>query len=245
MFKKARSSQYLVKAHNPRKAMLYRGVVVLAMLISCWAGFEYGRNRAGYDQSAAEAKIEALTKQTGILNARIDELTLENAQLASDSAIDATANQQVSQKLRKLNEEMLELKEELVFYRSLLSPAELEPGLQILGIQMARSPGNNTFDYKIVLTQRRNRDRYASGQVDLQLSGVRSGKQARLASDQMIENSKKSLKFKFKNFQRLEGSLSLPADFEPENVLVSVVPKDRRLKQVERSYEWNSIVTGG
>lgn len=214
--------------------------------------YHFGQVRGGYQKKTAEAMLETQAEQVNMLNTRIDELLLENAQLASNMSIDATANKQVNQRLREYNEEILELKEELVFYRSLLTPADLEPGLQILGMQLAEhardnpeaSPGN-AYSYKIVLTQRRNRYKSASGRVDLQLSGLRAGREVTLYAEDLIVDSKAVLAFEFKNFQSLEGQLLVPVGFEPQIMLVSVLPEVRGLKQVERSFAWNSIVSGG
>jgi hypothetical protein len=185
-------------------------------------------------------------EQVSILNARIDELMSENAHLASSSEIDATASKQVGEKLTELNDEMLELKEELVFYRSLLSPAEMEPGLQILGIQMIKDGSSNAYNYKIVLTQRHNGNQLAMGNVNVQVSGLQSGKSAQLDLAELAATSGDAImSFHFKNFQSLEGKLVLPDDFEPKDVLVNVNPTTHGIKQVERNYEWNAIVSGG
>ncbi len=214
------------------------------MLIFGAVIFEYGRYQGGFDSEAAAVETQGLNDQIVILNSRIDELTLENAQLASDSEIDATANEQVTGKLRQLNEEILELKEELVFYRSLLTPAELEPGLQILGVQMSNK-GKSQYGYKVVLAQRRNRNRLASGNVSVEVVGLQDGRTTRLYAKDLINNSEKALAFRFKNFLSLEGQLTVPGDFTPQNILVGVNPRERGLKRVERSFKWDSIVTGG
>jgi hypothetical protein len=245
-----KSGQYLVKPHNPRRAWMVRSLFFILLVGLCLLSYNYGQVRGGYQNKAAEAMIEAQTEQVNMLNARIDELLLENAQLASNMTIDATANKQVSQRLREYNEEILELKEELVFYRSLLTPADLEPGLQILGMQLAQhadsaAADGSAYSYKIVLTQRRSRYKFASGRVDLQLSGMRSGREVTLYAEDLVDGSKEALAFQFKNFQSLEGKLVVPEGFEPQTMLISVLPEVRGLKQVERSFDWKSIVSGG
>jgi cell division protein FtsB len=237
--------QYLIKHHNPRRIFAVRAVLIVAVFAACWGLYEFGRGRSGYDWDKANTQIRALREQIGALDSRINKLMIENAQLSSDQAIDSTANLQVSDKLRQLNEEMFELKEELVFYRSLLSPAEMEPGLQILGIQVSKDGDGNTYNYKIVLTQRHSRDQFATGEISMQLNGTDSGKKTRLDLQQLMGEGENSLAFKFKNFQSLEGQLTLPEGFEPKDVLVSIMPATRGIKQIERTYEWNSIASGG
>src|SRR5688572_7563322 len=245
MWKQAKSKQYLVKEHDPRRSLLARLCLALVLVASCWMVFEYGRQRGGFDSVQARRDMEALVEQVSMLDARIDELMSENAHLSSSSEIDATASKQVGEKLTELNDEMLELKEELVFYRSLLSPAELEPGLQILGIQMIKDGSSNAYNYKIVLTQRHNGNQLATGDVDVQVNGLQSGKAIRLDLAEVTTNSDLEMSFRFKNFQSLEGRLVLPQDFQPKDVLVYINPTMRGIKQIERSYEWDTIVSGG
>jgi hypothetical protein len=245
MWKTANRKQYLVKQHDPRRSLLVKLCVLLVLVASCWMVFEYGRQRGGFDSVQAKRDIETLVEQMSILNARIDELMSENAHLASSSEIDATANKEVGETLTMLNDEMLELKEELVFYRSLLSPAELEPGVQILGIQMIKDGSSNAYNYKIVLTQRHNGNQFVTGDVDVQVNGLQSGKTMRLDLAEVTNSSGNEMSFRFKSFQSLEGRLVLPEDFQPRDVLVNVNPTTRGIKQIERNYEWNTIVSGG
>ena len=245
MVKQSSTGRYLVKPHNPWRQWSVR-VIGLAFLMSlAWGVYEFGVVQGGHNRVAANAKNDALSEQVEMLTRRIDELTLENAQLASDSAIDTTANEQVNVSLYELNEETLELKEELVFYRSLLSPADLEPGLQILGVKLIRNSHSSTYNYKIVLTQRRNRNRHANGRVDISINGAQDGSAIRLQATDMLEVGKSELGFRFKNFQSLEGELKLPESFQPEELIVNVIPSRSSLKTIERNYEWDSIVTGG
>jgi hypothetical protein len=245
MWKTANRKQYLVKQHDPRRSLLAKLCLLLVLVGSCWMVFEYGRKRGGFDSVQAKRDMETLVEQMSILNARIDELMSENAHLASSSEIDATANKEVGETLTTLNDEMLELKEELVFYRSLLSPAELEPGVQILGIQMIKDGGSNAYNYKIVLTQRHNSNQLVTGDVDVQVNGLQSGKTTQLDLAEVTNSSGNEMSFRFKSFQSLEGRLVLPEDFQPRDVLVNVNPTTRGIKQIERNYEWNTIVSGG
>lgn len=245
MVKQSSTGRYLVKPHDPWKVWALRVVIFLVLAVSGWGCYELGVIQAGYKRAASHREIQNLTEQLAELNNRIEELTQENARLVSDATIEATATKQVNDRLNQLNQETLELKEELVFYRSLLSPAELEPGLQILGVQLVKDAKEQKYGYKVVLTQRRNRNRFADGKVELSIAGILNGEAAELESSAVLADKKGELNFRFKNFQSLEGQLTLPEGFEPHTVLVKVNPRSRSLKRIERSYEWSSIVTGG
>lgn len=243
--KQSTTGRYLVKPHNPWQQWTLRSIWVLFVIAVMWGVYEFGIVNGGHHRTTTNSKIAALNDQVAMLAKRIEELTLENAQLVSDSAIKSTANEQVSVSLRELNDETLELKEELMFYRSLLSPADLEPGLQILGAKLVKAAGATTYDYNVVLTQRHNKNKYASGRVELVISGTQNEEGVQLQTTDVLEVGESELNFRFKNFQNLEGRLNLPDNFEPLEMIVTAVPRSRSLKKVERNYKWNSIVTGG
>ncbi len=245
MVRQSSTGRYLVKPHDPWKVWVLRGALASVLLAAGWTFYELGVIHAGYHRAASNAEIQQLTEQLGELQVRLEALTEENVQLSSNTAIEATATQQVNERLDQLNQESLELKEELVFYRSLLSPSELEPGLQILGVQLVKNAKEHSYGYKIVLTQRRNRNRFADGKVEMSITGMLEGESTQLESTNVLADKKGELQFRFKNFQSLEGQLTLPTGFQPQMVLVKVNPRSQRLKKIERNYEWNSIVIGG
>ena len=61
----------------------------------------------------------------------------------------------------------------------------------------------------------------------------------------LTDQSQDELKFKFKYFQNFEGTLVLPAGFEPQSVEVEVRPRGKRLQPISQRFEWNSLITGG
>ncbi|MCG8497214.1 MAG: hypothetical protein MI796_14370 [Enterobacterales bacterium] len=243
--KQSSTGRYLVKPHNPWQQWTWRCLGVALILAMAWGAFEFGIVRGGHNRAAANVTIDRLNNQVEMLGQQIDELMLENAQLVSDKAIESTASEQVSVSLRELNDETLELKEELMFYRSLLSPADLEPGLQILGVKLIKSIQGSAYDYKVVLTQRRNNSRFAKGRIQIAVNGIRNEENVALQTTDILEVGGSELDFRFKNFQSLEGQIRLPENFVPQEVLITAVPVRGSLKKVERNYEWSSIVSGG
>lgn len=239
------SSQYLVRRHNPVRAWMLYILGVVLLLTALWGAFEHGRRKAGNDYAAQ-------LKQIQILNGRIAELEGKNVDLLQSSValerasqIDVKARQEVAQKLEKVNEEMLELKEELVFYRSLLSPSEQDPELRIQSFQLIGDIKSQQYSYKLVLAQLRKHDKFAYGTVNLYLQGTDADNKVRNYQFKDLSDDKKEVQFNFKYFQNIEGSLTLPENFKPEEIRINVVPKGRNLQSLEQAYEWNVVIAGG
>ena len=138
---------------------------------------------------------------------------------------------------------MLELREELAFYRSIVSPSKMEPGLKIQAFQLERGEAEGEFHYKLVLTQVRGNNRIARGSVEIRVSGTQGGEPKELTLAQMVSGTEE-LKFSFKYFQSVEGTLKLPAGFQPLKIDLKVDTTTRELEDIETSYEWNTTVVG-
>ena len=123
-------------------------------------------------------------------------------------------------------------------------PAGKAEGLHVERLEISPSTLGDFFSYRLTLIQVRRNDRFASGKVDFSIAGMRDGEQLTIPFEE-LDQSASAIEFKFKYFQDFEGVFEIPDDFDPAHVLVKVRPKGKRLKPVDRQFEWRSIVTGG
>ena len=94
------------------------------------------------------------------------------------------------------------------------------------------------------MTQVRGSNRVARGVVDLQVQGTQDGASKTLRLKDMSPQSGNSIKFSFKYFQSVEGSLLLPVDFQPESISIDVKPNSRRLKPIHETHQWDAALVG-
>jgi hypothetical protein len=91
-----------------------------------------------------------------------------------------------------------------------------------------------------VLTQVLKNDRLARGDVDVVLEGIREddGQQETIKLKDVAVPKIRSLNFRFKYFQSFEGDMEMPEGFVPIRVNVTVNPSSRRLKSVQKVFDW-------
>ena len=92
------------------------------VLVLLWTAFEYGRQVAGYDSANAEAYIGQLQAQLEESQAEIIATNRAATMLERNSRIDNDATTELKQTLAKAQNEALELKKELSFYKSIVAP---------------------------------------------------------------------------------------------------------------------------
>ena len=201
-----------------------------------WACFEYGRYRAGFDHIDAAREQARLVAELRDAQARNVALGDRVALLARSSEIDETARAQVKGSITELQDEILELREELAFYRGIVAPDD-RGGLRVQSLKVTRGGQDRLWHYRLVLIQSIKQEQRANGTVELAVLGMRDGVPARLPLSEVAAIPTPSLQFSFRYFQDFEGDLLLPTGFAPGRIEVEVQMHSGGAP-VRQSFEW-------
>lgn len=179
------------------------------------------------------------------LRAHNSELTSKLAFATTSGAIDDTASKATQQNLADKELELRSAREELSFYKSILSPEGTAAGLNIYSFSVEDTENINEIRYRLVLTQVGGGSLEAQGTVLLRIQGYLYGDEKVLEWwDIRPESTMPMPSFGFKYFQRMDGAIILPEGFVADNVLVKIIPDSTRLKSSEQSYTWDAVYTG-
>jgi len=224
---------------------LFSLVAILCLvMLSLWFSYEYGRNIAGYDSASADAYISQLQAQLDEAQAEIVESNRQATMLKRNSRIDGDASTQLKETLAQAQSEVLELKKELSFYKSIVAPEQGSRSVAIQTIQLKQNAAGG-YDYKIMVSQRGRNDRFARGIIDVTIEGLKKGQPVTLKLADVSNETKKPMKFGFKYFQNFEGVMTLPEAFLPETIRVKVKPKSGKIKAIDEQFAWSDLTAGG
>jgi hypothetical protein len=229
--------QLKVKHHNPWKTRIFILLGLLAIGVGGWSLFDYGRYKAGYDSAEADLEQLRLVAMVDELAGEIDYLREQKAQLERASQIERKAYNELDTNLKVLQGEILELKEELAFYRGIVSPRDASRGLRLQRFSLEPN-GLRSYRYTVVLTQVLKNDRLVRGRVKLYVEGVQNNETKTLDLSALSENSVKELSYRFKYFQNLEGDLVLPNGFRPIRATAQILPSGRQQDMIEKTIDW-------
>ncbi len=81
----------------------------------------------------------------------------------------------------------------------------------------------------------------AKGTVNLVIEGVLKGRKKRLESKDLGLLQAPALDYRFKYFQRLEGQLSMPENFSPQRIIVTVTAAGKASRPLRKSFNWADI----
>ncbi len=209
----------------------------LAVILTAWGMYEYGRHDGGFDVVAAyDARQQLQQKLDGSYqdNAKLRE---QMAVLERSSQIEQEAYKQLEGTVNGLQDEILELKEELAFYRGIVSPGDAQAGLNLQTFELTPTLIERKYHYKLVLTQVLSTGVVAYGNISFSVEGSQEGQPMEYTLAQLSDLNKE-LRFRFKYFQAFEGDLVLPEGFIPSKVNLVVKPRSRKHKQLTESINW-------
>jgi len=224
--------------------MRYRaklGLLLLVLLAIVWAVFEYGFSRAGYDNNSLHGELDLLRERIVLEKDRARELRASIAVLERAAQVDRQAYGAVEVAQKRIQNEMLELKEEVAFYRGIVSPAETASGLNIPSFTVVGLGKAGVYRFKLVLTQVKSNVRVVKGYARVVFEGVKDGTQVQLSLKEVSGGALDKLKLRFKYFQNIEGEIVLPESFLPSRILVEVVPSGKNVTRFKKTFDWSNI----
>ena len=234
----------IITIQRPLLWLLSLVFIICMFMISLWLSFEYGREIAGYDSSDADDYISQLQAQLEETQAEIVESNRQATMLKRNSRIDDDASGQLKETLAQAQNEVLELKKELSFYKSIVSPEQGNRSVAIQTIQLKKNEAGG-YHYKIMVSQRGRNDRFARGTIDVSIEGVKKGQPVILKLTDVSNATKKPMKFGFKYFQNFEGVMKLPEAFYPDFIRVKVKPSTGKIKSIDEQFAWSDLTAGG
>lgn len=236
------SSRLVIKAHSPGRRWSTRVLALVSVLLLVWGAYLFGQQAAGLDNTALLVEREQLLAKLAESEANTSRLRARLAVMARAAQIDRQAYAAIEDSLKQEQDEMLELREEVAFYRGIVSPAETASGLSITRFSVFGMGEVGVYRFKLVLTQLRTNNRLVKGHARIAIAGVLNGQQTQLSLKEVSGGTLDRLKLRYKYFQNIEGDIVLPEGFLPSRVIVEVMPVGKGWKRFKKSFDWSDII---
>jgi len=222
-------------------AYLWLGLAVAAVLLAS-AGyllFQRGMHYAGTELAWLEQRNAQLKQKLETEHDANERLRQQLAIVERSSEIDRRASQEVRNDFSALQQRVQKLRQDLAFYRGIVSPADNRTGLSIQRFELKPASANGRYRFNLMLTQVKRNERYVRGVIEIDVEGVEDGKSKVLSFSRLSTDRHKALKFKFRYFQDLEGEMVLPPVFSPQRLTIRVKPSGKKHPPgVEKTMEW-------
>ncbi|WP_303290374.1 DUF6776 family protein [Marinobacter sp. SS5-14b] len=236
------SEEYVVIRHRPGYRLRRTLILLTFTVVAAVAGYLAGMAQGGFRFSSAEASNDQLVQEVDELREQYRKARQNLVNLDRGRAIDEQALREARNAIVGLETRISELEADLTFYRNIMAPSETSKGLQVDSFTLVPARSDGTYGFKMVLTQVGNNNRYIAGLVAVNVIGTLGGEKEVIALRDLSEDIEDlGIKFRFRYFQDIEGSLSLPDKFEPLEIQVVAQAEGQKASQAERTFGWQQL----
>lgn len=233
-----RTGRFVVRSRPPWQRRLLIAGSLLGVVLLLYLVYEWGRFDGGYNKFAEIQRRREFSAQVETLTGANEKLRAEVAAAELTRNVERQAYAEVEKSLADLQAQVLKHREELTFYRGIVSPEDGIGGLRVQSFQIQPGSAESHYRLNLMLVQSMRQDAAASGTVEIRVEGARGGKPEQLPLSQIGGSTRADglVAFQFRYFQELEQDIAIPTDFEPRAVTVEV--RSGRLAPVRESYPW-------
>ncbi len=224
----------------PFKTLVFWLLGAFALIAAGLGAGVFLTQRSGSDALALQARTQqALQTQVRVdLEAQVAEALAHAQQVRNALTIEQAARAELEKSLATLQEELGRSKDHLAFYEQLLPPGP-QGAIALRAVEFEKQ--NQTLAFRVLLMRSGKPGERFNGRLQFVANGLKDGKEvtAVLEPSQRVPNAsisksplntlgaatqgEDSLKLSFDQFQRSQGVLALPRDFQPTSVVVSIL----------------------
>jgi hypothetical protein len=230
-----------VRSHLPWPWRVVVGITLLAVVGGMWWwGFDFGQILGGFNRHEVEARIAALETENADLRAEAARLRAKAMQQESELAMTSGAQASLSKQALELQNENSQIKEELVFLQKLVADSSKQVGLSIQRVAVERER-DDAWHYSVLLVRGGSPKDEFEGHATLQVtvqpasSGGPPARPTIVTLPDEQPGTARALALKFKYYQRLEGTISVPAGGAVRAVTVRAFEADQATPRATRS----------
>lgn len=223
----------------PLLRRIIRFLIALAVVLSFLTGAFIG-------QYLVDKTARLAIQERAQLLAELERISEQNAEqkkqiaiLQSSSEIDRLSVQHAQTSAAEMQDELSETRQELAFYRRVVSP---EKKTNSLFIQDFRILDDSGLQYRLALARGIGKKGVVKGTVKMVFKGTIAEDERKLNLQDIIQKQTGNLAFQFRHFRLFTGSFSFPDGFKPESVEIQILPKTRGVKKISKNWNWNELV---
>ncbi len=210
---------------------------VVSLVALGYAAFEFGRSQSQVAGSGSLEDKERMQIALEDAERSMDAMRQQIAALELGDVIDNQANEEVRQTIEALQEQIALQNEEISFYKGVMMPNVTDKGLRIERLDMSAN-GQGKVKYSLLLTQVVDKHDFVQGNVALSVRGQAGEEEKSFELKELDEEKDDDVRFRFRYFQNINGELTLPDGFEPQEVTIVAQLSGSDRQRLEKSFDW-------
>lgn len=231
-------SKLVVKKHRPLEIILAAVVFGAIFSISVWLLLDATHWNFIKERLSESDKSHLLWDVNQDLDSDNKKLREQVVMLERSHQIDTQVAARLQTDIQDLQDEIYSLKGELEFYQGIMTATTDSHGLNVQGIHIESTEQEQLYHFKLVLTNVAKSARVVEVAMDMSIEGMNEAGSKVFSLDEVTVGKELKREIKFKNFERIEGSLNFPKGFKPLRVVVDIRQKNIKNSTIQKIFEW-------
>ncbi len=224
----------IVVSYRPRLVYLALAACAALLVLVLWLGKLWG-GQTFIQEIAEKQRLEILTDE---LNIKVIEQQEELSRIRLNAKVDLAALENSRQEMIVLQRSIYKRDEELKLYRELLRDKDQPDGLSVADLRLTLLD-DGRVDYRWVARQKTVKMKTLQILGELWLLGVQDGESVEISfQDLDAEIAEFPLRLEFKYFSINRGLLSLPENFEPQQIRIVLRYPWMEKAQFDKKFAW-------
>lgn len=184
------------------------GLVALALVIVLVARvtYDYGKQFAGFDQSAAEGELKRATEANAKTQQDTAALRGQLAQSERALQMERATYADLVKQMKALSDENAALKEDLVFFQTLMPSGGKDGAVAVNRFLVQNDALPGEYRYRLLLTQTGQRNKDFVGRLQFLVNLQQDNKKIEMLLPAEGDEAEKAYRLSFRFYQRVEGT---------------------------------------
>ncbi len=214
-----------VRTHVPwyLRWLLLAVLLAFSVALAAWM-YDAGRRFAGFDRSEVQDELSGMRREFDAARGELEKLRAIANAADSKLSIERTAQVQLAQQIRALEQDNARLREDLAIFESMLSADTRSTQaltIQRLKVEPDGLPGEYRYRMLLLLGNRRERGEF-QGRMELLVGVQQEGRNAMIVFPDRAAADAPAFRLSFRNFYRVEGTFRVDPKAKVGTVQVRV-----------------------
>ena len=238
--KGSKQTRMVVVPYRPWLPLVLGVSFASTVLIAAVAGLYWGYYGASREHVIVGEENVLLSEALIQAQEQIASLRSDMAMTGRDNLVDQRAAEEVQSTINGLRARIMQLEQDVSFYRQVMTPDAAELGLIIAEVLVVPASTPGSYRYRAVFRLAGAGDRNVEGSVVMTVAGQQGDeRQVHPRADLMRAPSEFVDTLEFRYFQILEGEFDLPPGFAPEQIEVRAKSTRPLEYTAERIFSWS------
>jgi len=220
----------VLRGVSPARLRILVAIVISALMLIGWGLFTIGRSGIGLGDTGPSSDLASLRQSIRERDTTIQQLRRSVAELDTLKASQEKEREEVSRTIGELQAEVARQRQQLDFYKGIVSSTERPADVAIRSLRIDPSTTAGRVQLRLSLVQPGNPQGMVSGRIKVTLEGAKGSRPVRVPMFEMSYN--------FRYFENIERELTIPDGVSPERLQVEIEPSGRPGRPVVQSLLW-------